>query len=403
MGEGTLPGHFCLRQPINGTMLCIMRNLAATVILVAGTIVLLAACSPSLREEEFHIGIVVPLSGNLASFGPLSLQAAHLAVDEANDAGGILKGKRHYHIVLVEKDGRSTPEMSLAAAQELITRDRVAAIVSPGIAAAALPASGLAERSGVPIILRIPTGPEVTRGARYKFRVTFDDESQGASIARFLVQKLAVRRVAILYDSTNLGNSAVVDAFQKHFTAAGGRLTSVQSYAYRQTDFRKQLLLIKESAPECLFLPNYSYDVLLQVEQARALGMSASIFCSDIMSFASDSDLAKLEGAWMCAHFDPGGSTQKAQHFIAAYRRKYGRPPNVSAALTFDACSLLIDAARVSGDMTPEEISAALRTPHIFEGVTGSLKYRGGPDPEVDVLIMRIVQGVPTIQQGAAP
>lgn len=73
------------------------------------------------------LGAVLPLTGDLAQFGPAMQAAVELAVDEVNDAGGLL-GK---DVVLAVEDSQSTPEGAATAMAALIDGFKVDAIIGP--------------------------------------------------------------------------------------------------------------------------------------------------------------------------------------------------------------------------------------------------------------------------------
>ncbi|WP_348630002.1 ABC transporter substrate-binding protein [Mesorhizobium sp. Pch-S] len=56
-------------------------------------------------EGEFKIGLLIPLSGPAALFGPSNQGCAELAADEANAAGGVLGRK----IKLIPTDAGAAP------------------------------------------------------------------------------------------------------------------------------------------------------------------------------------------------------------------------------------------------------------------------------------------------------
>ena len=82
------------------------------------------------------LGAVLPLTGDLAQFGPAMQAAVELAVDEVNDAGGLL-GKQ---VVLAIEDSQSTPEGAATALTTLIDASKVDAIVGPASSIELVPA-----------------------------------------------------------------------------------------------------------------------------------------------------------------------------------------------------------------------------------------------------------------------
>lgn len=94
-----------------------MTNFARrTIALVAviGTLGLSAACSGEDGDGPIKIAIVGPQSGPLAEIGENQVAGAEVAVDQINEAGGVL-GRE---VELVDGDEQTTPETSIAAVRD---------------------------------------------------------------------------------------------------------------------------------------------------------------------------------------------------------------------------------------------------------------------------------------------
>ena len=79
-------------------------------------------------QETIKLGVLQPLSGGLEVLGQQGVQGVRLAVEEANEAGGVLDGRT---IELVIADDRTDPKTAVERTTELIQRDQVAAICGP--------------------------------------------------------------------------------------------------------------------------------------------------------------------------------------------------------------------------------------------------------------------------------
>jgi urea transport system substrate-binding protein len=77
--------------------------------------------------ETIKIGILQPLSGGLEALGEQGFQGAVLAIDEANEGGGLLNRK----IEGLRTDDKTDPKTAVEKTVELIERDRVDAIIGP--------------------------------------------------------------------------------------------------------------------------------------------------------------------------------------------------------------------------------------------------------------------------------
>ena len=85
-----------------------------------------AVAAPAMAADTIKIGVQGAHSGDLASYGVPSLNAAKIVIEEANAKGGVL-GKK---IELVSQDDQCKPELATNAATKLIS-DKVVAIMGP--------------------------------------------------------------------------------------------------------------------------------------------------------------------------------------------------------------------------------------------------------------------------------
>src|SRR5688500_14735510 len=149
-------------------------------------------------QAAIKIGVLGPLSGANAGSGVDLLNAATLAVDEINAAGGVL-GRP---IELVPVDDACDPAMAPAAAQKLVGSG-IVGVTGGYCSGAAIPESDVLDPHGIPYIV-MATNPVVTeRGKNTVFRNVGRDDRQGVFAAQFLAGPAGARKLAILHnDST---------------------------------------------------------------------------------------------------------------------------------------------------------------------------------------------------------
>ena len=123
-----------------------MRRLPLFLVCLAAAAAMLGGCGRR-SDDTIRIGVIAELTGSIPAVGASCRNAALLAAREINDAGGIeVEGKKK-KIELVIEDTAAKADQAAAAAQKLITRDDVAAIVGPNSSSNALPAAEIAERT----------------------------------------------------------------------------------------------------------------------------------------------------------------------------------------------------------------------------------------------------------------
>ena len=123
---------------------------------------LLLACGPGGGEsggaDAIRVGHFASLTGDTATFGQSTDRGMRMAIEEINAKGGVL-GRP---IELVTEDDRSITEEARTAAQKLLQRDRVVALLGEVASSRSLAAAPEAQRSRVPMISPGSTNPKVT-------------------------------------------------------------------------------------------------------------------------------------------------------------------------------------------------------------------------------------------------
>ena len=121
--------------------------------------------STAARAESVRIGVIAEITGDMPAVGASCRNAAKMAADEANAAGGLAVGKKQLKVELVVEDNGGKADQSAAAAQKLITQDEVVAIVGPNASRYAIPASEIAEGNQTIFITPWSTNPKTTLDA----------------------------------------------------------------------------------------------------------------------------------------------------------------------------------------------------------------------------------------------
>lgn len=367
-------------------------------VLLAGLI--LAGCTSNDREV-IRIGLVAEISGGLPAIGASCRYAAELAVDEINNQGGLAMGGRKYTIELLVEDNAGDIETTKEVTGKLINKENVIAVIGPNASRFAIPAAEVAENAKVALISPWSTNPQTTLDGsgepkNYVFRAAFVDAFQGQVVARFARDYLQASSSAVLFDVDSDYNRGIAEFFRQSFEAAGGSVAAYETYSTGETDFTAQLTRIREADPDVIFLPNYYTEVPLQIRQAHQLGIQAPFLGSDTWGTPELISLcgAECEGYYFSTHFSPDAANPAATKFIKAYQDAYGAVPDDVAALTYDAFGLLFQALQSIDQPNRQNLADALHKIEKYEGVTGSLIFRGGSgDPIKSAVVLQIRGG----------
>lgn len=361
------------------------------------------APSPPPTPQEIRLGVLLPITEEFEVSTRSSLNAANLAAEQVNAQGGLVVGGQSYQVSLVVEDDQDLPQAAVQAARKLIARDEVVAIIGVPVSRIAIPVATVAENEQVPLISYKSTNPETTAGKRYVFRVTFLDQFQAEVLARFVRNDLDKQRAAVLYDIASEYNRDLSLFFRQEFEQLNGTVVAFESYTTDEREWHSQLETIRESHPDVLFLPNYDSDVLLQVQQARTMGITATIVGGDSWSDFGKDDLRQMDGAYYTDQWPTDQTSTQTQAFIEAYRTAYGDEPDANAALTYDAFGLLFHALEQQSSVSPESIRNGLASIEHYTGVTGTMVFHGTGDPERSVVILQVQDGQPVFYRQVDP
>jgi branched-chain amino acid transport system substrate-binding protein len=338
-----------------------------------------------------RVGHFASLTGDTATFGQSTDRGIRMRVEELNAAGGVL-GRP---LEVITEDDRSVTEEARTAAQKLIQRDEVVAILGEVASSRSLAAAPEAQRANVPMISPASTNPKVTEVGNYVFRTCFIDPFQGAVMARFAFEELGARKVAILFDFKQDYSVGLAEFFRKKFTELGGQIVADERYTSGDIEFRAQLTTIRAANPEAVFVPGYYTELGLIAKQARELGLDVPLLGGDGWDSAKTLEIGgqAVEGYYFSNHYAADSDSPKVQGFVKAYQAKYGAVPDAMAALGYDAAGILADALSRAGSTEGAKLRDAIAATRDYDGVTGKISIDEARNARKDAVVLKIDGG----------
>lgn len=392
-----------------------MKKLLALLLAACMVFALCACGAPAAQEsappqggdsptgDTITIGHISPMTGSLAMYGTTTTNAAQLAVEEINAAGGVTVDGKAYSLVLEAKDDQGDPTEALNAFSEL-TADGVELINGCVNSASTAAITSPANSAGVCVITGCSTADSITTKTDYIFRSCFKDSYQGA-IAAYYAYENGYKSVGVIYCAADTYSKGLYDAFAASCGEHGLEVAAAQSTdTMEAVDFTNQVQAMIDAGVEYIFCPYY-YSAVgpYLVPQARAAGYDGVIFGADGFDGTCDVVSSGTESAFhdvlFCTHFSGETETEKVQNFVTSYTAKYGSSPNALAALDYDAVYMLAQAIEGAGSFAAADVQAYLAdTSKVYQCVTGtfSLDETGTPTKGAVVNSIENVDGVVT-------
>ncbi len=350
-------------------------------------------CSPTgSGGSSIVVGEFASLTGKEAVFGQSSHKGTLLAVEEINQAGGVL-GKQ---IVLKTEDTQSKQGESATVVKKLITRDQAVAILGEVASGRSMEAAPICQQYKVPMISPSSTNPKVTEGRDFIFRVCFIDPFQGTVMAKFAKKSLKASKIAVLTDVAAPYSVGLADYFKQQMIADGGVILIEQKFSSGDKDFKAQLTAIKSMNPEAIFAPCYYTEAGLIVRQARELGITVPLFGGDgweapeLLTIGGKS----MEGCAYSTHYSPDSTNPKVQSFVKKYKERFaGEVPDAMAALGYDSAYVLVDGMKRANGTDGQKVRDAIAVTKDFEGVTGKTTMDANRNATKPAVIIAIKDG----------
>ena len=336
----------------------------------------------SRAAEPVNIGALYPTTGSFAQIGQGCVNAAKLAVQMVNDAGGI-KSQGGAKLNLIVSDVQSDTTVTRTETDRLISGNKLSAIHGCFASALTLIASEVAERAKVPLLTG-SSSDQLNKGRHYTF-TPFARASQFAQ-AQLQMAKLVSEqpKVAVLFENTAFGTSTS-NGLREQAAGEGAEIVLFEPYSAGLTDASPLINKVKSSGANMLFPVSYLNDLILiirgikQVDLKIAVnGGSGGFVIPDF--YKNVGDLA--EGLLGVAHWNHDINTD-AQRVNAVFEKQYGEFLFEYAGGLVAQTFMIADALERAGSADPEKVRDAIAALDVSQGYAamcpgGRVKF--GPD-----------------------
>ena len=336
---------------------------------IIGGMLLGLACSLVLAASQpIRIGVPGAFTGGSAPMGLSMRNGIRLAAAEINKNGGVL-GRP---IELVERDDGGLPARGIKVAQQLLTQDRVVAVVGFVNTGVALAASRQYQDARVPVMLAVATAAILTRQFplhgntdNYIFRVAAADDLQAPLIVREAVQRSGYRKLAIFADNTNYGYQGLME-LERALSLHGLKPSYVARFNLQERDMANALLQAHNAGSQAILTYAIGPELAELANTMARMDWKVPIIGSWTLSMSNFIDNAgpNGEGARMVQSYIPDEEdSPRRRDFLDGYQwlfhtRRISSPP--SAAQGYDGMKLMAEAIRQAGSLDGAAIVRAL-------------------------------------------
>ncbi len=352
------------------------RSLPFVALLGAAGIVTQAAAA------DIKLGAAEALSGPAGQYGQSIKNGFDLAVAEINAAGGV-KGNK---IVLQVEDEQGKKEQAIDVFKKLIFQDKVLMVFGPTLSNSAQAADPIAQAAKVVAFGTSNTADGITSIGDYVFRNSVTEADVLPETLRVAAKHANVKKVAVFYGNDDVFTKSGYDAFKKALETLNIPITTTETFAKGDVDFKAQLTKIKASNPDAIVLSALIAEGAPIMVQARQLGIELPVIGGNGMNSVKIFDLAKdkSDNLWVGSPWALGSQTKENQHFVVSYTQKYKSAPDQFGAQAFDAMHIVAQALgkiKITGNLEADRKALRDALPTVtWTGATGAFKFRQAMD-----------------------
>lgn len=367
-----------------------MKNLAKKIISAVMAITMLAvacvafsSCSDTKKNyaannTEYFIGASGPLTGGAAVYGLAVKNAAEMAVEEINAAGGI-NGVKIKFVMMDDKHDASNVSTNYATMYEAGMQISLGCVTT----APCKEWKTLSYEDGL-FFITPSASADIVVEYDNAFQMCFADENQGITAANYVNENVSETKIGVLYKSDDAYSTGIFNKF-KSTLSSSKTLVEASFSGETVASFATQISQLKDC--KFIFMPIYYGPAAQFMDEAKNDVAPDAIYygcdgLDGIDTSVEGFDITTIpQEVSYLSHFNSQATEGAAKTFIDKYVSKYGKETlNQFGASAYDCIYAIKAAIEKAGDKvgvtsSPSEFGDVMKGifggGFTFSGVTG--------------------------------
>lgn len=337
-----------------------------------------ANATAAAPAKKIILGVAGSQSGDLASYGLPSVNAAKLVAKEINAKGGINGAM----VEVLPMDDQCKPELATNAATKLVS-EKVSIVIGhicSGATKAALP---IYKDAKVVVMSPSATGTDLTQSGSHPnfFRTISYDLIQGKAAADFAVNELKVKKIAIIHDKGDYGKGFAESAQKAIEDGKTAKVAFFEGVTPGGVDYSAVVQKIKASGADCVLFGGYYPEASKIVVQMHKKGLKIAFVTDDGVK---DDTFIKLAGVDAEGVYATGpqilADNAVFKKAAADHEKEFGAPAGSFFPQAYAAAQVLLNAV-AKGGADYDKIVAVLHNEYV-ETPVGKIKFDAKGDAE---------------------
>ncbi len=323
------------------------------------------------QAETVKVAIAGPTTGAVAQYGDMVRAGALTAIEQINAAGGAGGNK----LEAVIMDDACEPKQAVAVANKVVSQG-IKFVIGHVCSGSTIPASDIYENEGVVMITPSSTAPQLTQAKPHNFifRTIGRDDQQGPAAAKYVIEKIKPKKVAVLHDKQSYGQG-VATSVKNALEAAKIPVVLFEGINAGDSDYSAVITKLKSQGVDFVYFGGYHPEMGLILRQAREQGVKAmfmgpeGVGNKDITAIAGPASEGML--VTLPADFAADPANAALVKAFASQKRDPNGPFQMPA---YSAVKVLADAIAGSKSTDPTKVAAYMHA-NAFKTPIGTVEF----------------------------
>jgi len=332
--------------------------------LVVLLLILISCTNQNVKKAK--IGLIAPVTGEGATYGASMTRGADLVFKEDSA------------FQLIVEDSKLSAKDGINAFNKLVNADGVKIIFGAAASSVSLAIAPQANKNKIILFSSISTADELSNAGDFFFRNVPKNNVQGKTAAKFLIDRLGVKNVALFSNNNDYGIS-ISRGFKEVCNSENIKIVFDESYNDGNKDFKASLIKLKALNPEAVFIPGYYKESTIILKQAREIGLK-TVFIGGDGSYSTEliENAGEAANGFYCTIMNIDEESDYYKEFYKKFTTTYNKEPDVYDAYAYEACNILKKAIiEVGNDAVL--VQKYLLT-HQFNSLTGIIGFESNGD-----------------------
>lgn len=361
LGKGlSFAANCVLCGPENPKTKVPMRNMVSKLSITFALLITALFSATPAPAEGIKVGVILPLTGKLATIGEIERDSFLMAMEEINAAGGI----RGRMIDLILEDTASRPEVGRLAIKKLISKDKAIVVGGGCSSPVTYEAAVLAQEEKIPFLINTASADKITEdGWEYIFRLNQPASEYPRTLAQFLKEVARVKTAAVLFEEGPFGRFGL-KRFLRVCKRSDLKVLIKRGYEPEMLEFKALLMGIANKRPDLVYLASQPAETSMIMHQAMELDFNPRLFVwhppgltiPESFEYAgSASDYIFTLAIWSSYLPYPG-----AREYYDRFVERFVSPPDYHGAEAYSAMYVIADALKRTRSLAPRDVRDAL-------------------------------------------